>query len=103
MRKKTSPLADRLDTLEISPEECAALCQVKIEDVAKWIEDGPDAEGKVRLRWLDIDADANRRVEQLRRTVRHDRRGAGVNYAGIAEDIPYANSDPAKPTGGAPS
>ena len=63
-----SPLAAKLDQLGISVDECVAVCGVTVEVVTDWLENGTDAEGAIRLRWLDDDADALRRVNHLRRS-----------------------------------
>ena len=61
-------LSDRLAELEISPAELAAIVGREVEEGEDWIENGPSAKGKIMLRFLAADADALRRVEQLRRT-----------------------------------
>lgn len=66
--RKLSPLAARLAQLEITAAEVARIASVSVETVEDWIENGPDAEGKVLTRWLADDADALRRVAQIRRT-----------------------------------
>lgn len=66
--RKPSPLAARLAQLEITADEVAQIASVPVETVEDWIKDGPDAEGKVLLRFLADDADALRRVAQIRRT-----------------------------------
>lgn len=100
-RKPTSPLAARLDQLGFTADECAAVCGVPVEAVTDWIENGPDAEGAIRLRWLDDDDDARRRVEQVRRRQTRDYRGDGMAYAGIDPDK-VADRTPPIQTGGRP-
>ncbi len=104
MPRKTSPspLAQRLAELSISVEECAAVVKRPVELVRTWIDNGPDTEGIVLLRFLDDDADALRRVEQLRRTHTTTLRGDGMEYAGI-EGVPYGTQDADKVTGGRPA
>lgn len=82
-KRKTSPLAAKLDQLGITVDECAAVCGVPVEEVTDFIENGPDAEGAIRLRWLDDDDDALRRVEQLRRTYTRSMLGEGIEHAGV--------------------
>lgn len=96
-----SPLAAKLDQLNITIEECATVCGVPLEVITGFIENGPDAEGAIRLRWLDDDADAQRRVEQARRTVITNLEGDGAKYAGI-KSPPYGGGHTGL-TGGAPS
>jgi hypothetical protein len=98
-----SPLAAKLDQLNITVEEVAAVCRVPVEVVTNWIENGPDDEGAIRLRWLanDDDADALRRVGQLRRTHVRNMAGDGATQAGVT--VPYGTSDIGKTTGGVPS
>jgi hypothetical protein len=97
-----SPLAAKLDQLGITVEECAAVCGVPVEVVTGFIENGPDAEGAIRLRWLDDDADGQRRIDQLRRTHTRDLRGDGMTYAGIDPDR-VADRTPPVQTGGQPT
>lgn len=102
-RKSTSTaLADKLDQLGFTVDECAAVCGVPVEVVTDWIEGGPDAEGAIRLRWLDNDEDARRRLEQARRTVTTNLESDGAQYAGV-ESPPYGTGDIGKVTGGVSS
>lgn len=70
--RKETELAVRLDALGIAAAELAATVRRPVEDVEAWVAGAaePDAEAKVLLRILDDDADALRRVEQLRRAFR---------------------------------
>lgn len=62
-----TPLAARLEELSISVEEAAGIARLEIEDVQAMVKG--DAEvPDVPFRWLADDADAVRRVDQLRRT-----------------------------------
>jgi hypothetical protein len=95
-----SPLAAKLDQLGITVEEAATVCGVQVEVVTDWLENGTDAEGAIRLRWLDDADDAQRRINHLRGAYQGDLRGAGINYAGIS-GVPYGSGRQGA-TGGRP-
>jgi hypothetical protein len=99
MPKQTSPtpLAARLTELHIEPRELAALVRRPVEDVQKWLADGPDAEGAILTRFLADDTDALRRVNQLRRTHTRNLSGDGATQAGVT--VPYGTGDIGKVTG----
>lgn len=75
-KKSSSPLADRLAELGVTPAELAAICGVDVETVKDWLADGPDAEAKIRLRPIfGDDAVAEAAVEAVRRPVFRTGRG----------------------------
>jgi hypothetical protein len=92
-----TPLAARLTELHIEPSELAALVRRPVEDVQTWLANGPDPEGAILTRFLADDADATRRVEQLRRKVTRKLAGEGAERAGVSP--PYASGDRTAPTG----
>jgi hypothetical protein len=99
-RKPTlSPFAARLDALGVSPAEAAQIARLPLEDVEAMVDGGPVAD--VPFRWLEDDADAARRVDQLRRTSARSLRGEGATQAKVT--VPYGTSDVDKVTGGVPS
>ncbi len=93
-------LTSRLDELGITPAEVAQIVKRPIELVEAWIDTGPDTEGVVLLRFLSDDADALRRVDQLRRTHTRNLRGDGATQAGVS--LPYGSGHTGT-TGGVPS
>lgn len=96
---KQSALAERLEALAITVEEVAAVCRVEVEDVERWVKaEALGGEAAVSLRWLADDADALRRVGQLRRTQTRSMGGDGAAHAGVS--VPYGTGDIGKATGG---
>jgi|SRR5665811_1033458 len=86
--KQLTPLAARLAELKlnITAEECAAICRRPIAEVETWI--AGDAEpAEALLRWLRDPEDAARRVDQLRRTYTRSLKSAAAKR--IDADIPY--------------
>lgn len=86
---KRSALADRLAELSITPAELAAIVGRSVEEVEQWVRaETLGGEAAVLVRFLADPADAERRVNHVRRSYQGDMRGAGINYAGIS-GVPY--------------
>lgn len=92
---------ERLVSLGIYSAELAQIIGRDAAAIERWREGRghPDDDELVRLRWLDDDADARRRVEALRRSFTQTLEGDGARYAGIT-GVPYGTADIDKVTGG---
>lgn len=96
---RNSTLADRLAALAITPEELAAIVKRPVEEVGRWVKaETLGGEAAVLLRFLADDADALRRVNQLRRTDTTNLAGDGAAYAGV-DPPPYGTNDSGRVTG----
>jgi hypothetical protein len=97
MSNKPTPLAAKLDQLGIGIEECAKIARLPLAEVEAMV-NGDAPVPDVPFRWLADDADAARRVDQLRRTHTTTLEGDGARQAGVT--VPYGTSDIGKKTGG---
>lgn len=95
-RKSTSTaLADKLDKLGVAPDEIASVIRRPVDEVSDWYSGDaePDADALVLLRFLDDDADALRRVEQLRHTFTRTWEGDNAAQSTATETVGPAVRD----------